>query len=83
MSAATENRQSPWTTSSLTTTFYFHPPSNLQTANDPSVAAKWMLEAQQREQREDWDQAIRLVNQVLQRKPGGALELTALAKLPA
>ena len=82
VSQATETRQSPWTQSSLTTTFYFHPPSNLQTANDPTQALKWMLEAQRREQRQDWDQAIRLVNQVLQRKPGGALESTAQAKLP-
>jgi tetratricopeptide (TPR) repeat protein len=82
VSQATESRQSPWTQSSLTSTFYFHPPSNLQTANDPTQASKWMLEAQRREQRQDWDQAIRLVNQVLQRKPGGALELTARAKLP-
>ncbi len=78
----TESRQSPWTISNLTNAFYFHPPSNLQTANDPSQASKWMLEAQRREQRHDWDQAIRLVNQVLQRKPGGALESTAKAKLP-
>jgi tetratricopeptide (TPR) repeat protein len=82
VSQATESRQSPWTQSSLTSTFYFHPPSNLQTANDPTQASKWMLEAQRREQRQDWDQAIRLVNQVLQRKPGGALESTARAKLP-
>jgi len=79
---ATDSRQSPWTISNLTNTFYFHPPSNLQTANDPSQATKWMLEAQRREQRDDWDQAIRLVNQVVQRKPGGALESTAKAKLP-
>ena len=82
VSQETESRQSPWTISSLTNTFYFHPPSNLQTANDPSQASRWMLEAQKREQRQDWDQAIRLVNQVIQRKPGGALESTAKAKLP-
>jgi tetratricopeptide (TPR) repeat protein len=82
VSTETEGHQSPWTISNLTKTFYFHPPSNLQTANDPTLAAKWMLEAQRREQREDWDQAIRLVNQVLQRKPGGVLETSAQAKLP-
>jgi tetratricopeptide (TPR) repeat protein len=78
----TENRQSPWTISSLTSTFYFHPPSNLQTANDPSIAEKWMLEAQRREQREEWDEAIGLVKQVIARKPGGVLEAAANAKLP-
>lgn len=78
----TEGRQAPWTQSSLTTTFYFHAPSNLQTANDPALAEKWMLEAQHREQRQEWDQAINLVQQVLKRKPGGALETAATAKLP-
>ena len=82
VSQETESRQSPWTISSLTNTFYFHPPSDLRTTNDPTQAAKWMLEAQRREQRQDWDQAIRLVNQVLLRKPGGALELMARTKLP-
>jgi tetratricopeptide (TPR) repeat protein len=82
VSTATESRQSPWTLSSLTSTFYFHPPSNLQAVNDPSVAEKWMLDAQRREQRAEWDEAISLVNQVIKRKPGGVLEATANAKLP-
>lgn len=78
----TEGRQAPWTQSSLTTTFYFHPPSNIQAANDPVLAEKWMLEAQRREQRQEWSQALALVEQVLKRKPGGVLEATAKAKLP-
>jgi hypothetical protein len=82
VSTETENRQTPWTQSSLTSTFYFHPPANLQAANDPSVAQKWMLDAQRREQRGEWDEAVSLVNQVIQRKPGGRLEATAKAKLP-
>jgi hypothetical protein len=82
VSTATETRQQPWTNSNLTSTFYFHAPSNLQIANDPSVAEKWMLDAQRREQRAEWDEAISLVNQVIQRKPGGVLEATANAKLP-
>lgn len=78
----TEGRQTPWTQSSLTTTFYFHAPSNLQAANDPALAEKWMLEAQSREQRQEWEQAISLVQQIIKRKPGGALEAVATAKLP-
>lgn len=80
--AETEGRQAPWTQSSLTTTFYFHAPSNLQTANDPALAEKWMLEAESREGRQEWDQAVSLVRQVLKRKPGGALEAIATARLP-
>lgn len=82
VSTETESRQSPWTISSLTSTFYFHQPANLQAINDPSVAEKWMLDAQRREQREEWDEAINLVTQVVKRKPGGVLESTANAKLP-
>lgn len=78
----TEGRQAPWTQSSLTTTFYFHPPSNLQTANDPGLAEKWMLEAQSREQRQEWGRALKLTEQILKRKPGGALEAVAAANLP-
>jgi uncharacterized caspase-like protein len=82
VSTETESRQSPWTISSLTSTFYFHPPTTLQTANDPSVAEKWMLDAQSREQREEWEEAINLTEQVIKRKPGGALEMAANSKLP-
>jgi tetratricopeptide (TPR) repeat protein len=77
----TEGRQQPWTQSSLTTTFYFHPPSNLTAANDPALAERWMLEAQRREQQQEWSQAIRLLQQTLERKPGGNLEAAAKAKL--
>ncbi len=82
VSTETETRQSPWTLSNLTSNFYFHAPSRLEAANDPTVAEKWMLEAERREQREEWDEAITLVNQVVKRKPGGTLERTATAKLP-
>lgn len=82
VNAETEGRQVPWTQSSLTTTFYFHPPQNAQMASDPAMADKWMLEAQRREQKKEWDQAIALVNQVISRKPGGNLEATARTQLP-
>lgn len=78
----TEGRQTPWSQSSLTTKFYFHAPLNANAENDPTMAEKWMEEARRREQREEWDQAIDLVNRVLQRKPGGTLEELAAADLP-
>ncbi len=82
VSSETEKHQAPWTISSLTSTFYFHAPANLKAENDPSLAEKWTLEAQRREQRQDWQRAIELLNQVLARKPGGALEANAASRLP-
>jgi tetratricopeptide (TPR) repeat protein len=82
VSAATENRQIPWNTSTVTTRFYFHPPTNAEVESDPSVAEKWMEEARRREQREDWAEAIDLMNRVLQKKAGGSVEAAANGKLP-
>jgi len=82
VSGETEGRQVPWSISSLTTKFYFHPPLNGDAENDPTVAEKWMDEARRREQREDWTSAIDLVNRVLAKKPGGALESMATRKRP-
>ncbi|MCX6633409.1 MAG: caspase family protein [Candidatus Solibacter sp.] len=82
VSDATEGRQTPWTISSLTGGFYFHPPLNQDTENDPTVAEKWFDDAQRREQREDWAEAIDLINQILKKKPGGNLEEAARNKLP-
>ncbi len=82
VSDATEGKQTPWTISSLTSSFYFHLPLNNQdTENDPTVAEKWFDDAKRREQREDWAEAIELVNQVLKKKPGGTLEEAARLKL--
>jgi len=82
VSQATEGRQTPWTTSNLTSRFYFHLPPNGDSDSDSTVAEKWMEDARVREQREEWAEAINLVNQVLERKPGGALEKLASWKLP-
>lgn len=82
VSDETAGRQTPWTISSLTSNFYFHPPQNLDAGNDPTLAEKWLDDAKRYEQREDWAQAIDRVNQVLQKKPGGALEAAAKTKLP-
>jgi tetratricopeptide (TPR) repeat protein len=82
VSDETAGRQTPWTISSLTSNFYFHPPQNQDAGNDPTLAEKWLDDAKRYEQREDWAQAIDRINQVLQKKPGGALEAAAKAKLP-
>lgn len=82
VSGETGGRQTPWTTSSLTSRFYFHPPSNLKTEADPTLAEKWLVDAQIREQRGDWAAAISLLEQILKLKPGGLIETTANARLP-
>jgi tetratricopeptide (TPR) repeat protein len=82
VSDATEGRQTPWVISSLSSGFYFHPPLNQDTENDPTLAEKWFDDAQRREQRENWAEAIDLVNQILKKKPGGTLEEAARNKLP-
>jgi len=81
VSDATDGKQTPWVTSSLSTSFYFHLPVNLDTENDPTLAEKYFDDARRREQRENWAEAIDLVNQVLKKKPGGTLEAAARSKL--
>src|SRR3954454_5208065 len=41
VSDATEGKQTPWVTSSMSGGFYFHAPLNLDTENDPTLAEKW------------------------------------------
>lgn len=81
VSDATEGRQTPWTNSSLTSGFYFHPPLNLD-ESDPTVAEKWFDDARRQEQRGNWADAIDLVNRILKKKPGGTLEEAARNRLP-
>lgn len=81
VSEATDGKQTPWTQSSLTTKFYFHPPLNADVEKDPTVTERWMDESKRREQLQEWADAIDLINQVLKKKPGGTLEIAAQAKL--
>jgi uncharacterized caspase-like protein len=81
VSDATEGRQTPWTNSSLTSGFYFHPPLNLD-ESDPTLADKWFDDAKRQEQRGNWADAIDLINRILKKKPGGTLEEAARNKLP-
>ena len=79
---ATNEQQTPWSQSSLTSKFYFRAPAGVMAENDPSQVEKWMDDARNREGREDWQEALDLVNQVLARKPGGMLEEMARRKVP-
>ncbi len=79
--AETENRQTPWSQSSLGRRFYFRAPSQQDTDNDPTLVEKWMSDALLREQREDWTDAIELLNMVL-KKANGPTQAAAKAKLP-
>lgn len=81
VSDATEGRQTPWTNSSLTSGFYFHPPFNLD-ESDPTLTDKWFDDAKRQEQRGNWADAIDLVNRILKKKPGGTLEEAARKMLP-
>jgi hypothetical protein len=78
----TGGKQTPWSTSNLTSRFYFYPPANADSEVDSTMAERWMEDARLREQREDWPEATRLVEQVLQKKPGGTLQAMAAGKLP-
>jgi tetratricopeptide (TPR) repeat protein len=80
--AETENRQTPWSLSSLTSGFRFRPRSKAEAENDPSLAQKWLDDAARRERREDWVEAIDLLSRVVKRKPGGAVEAAAQTRLP-
>jgi hypothetical protein len=81
VSDATEGRQTPWTTSNMTSGFYFHPPASGE-ASDTTILEKWLSDAQTREQREEWGEAAGLIDRILQRKPGGRVEDAARKRLP-
>ena len=83
VSEATEGRQTPWTTSSLTSRFYFHlpPTRRLRQRFHPGRKVDGGRPGPA-SGAEEWAEAIDLVNQVLQKKPGGALEALAEKKLP-
>jgi len=78
----TEGKQLSWTTNTQIGKFFFYPPSDVDAASDPTLAEKWMGDARLHEQRGDWEEAIHLVEQVIQKKAGGALDAMATGKLP-
>jgi hypothetical protein len=79
---ATDGRQTPWSQTSLTGRFYFHPPLAQEADNDPTMVEKWVENAALEEQHGNWPEAIDLLGQVLKKQPGGALEQAAQRKLP-
>jgi tetratricopeptide (TPR) repeat protein len=79
---ATQGAQVPWSQTSLTGRFYFHPPTAAEAERDPTAIEKWVHTAMRHEQRENWVEAIDLLNQVLKQAPGGTLERNARRRLP-
>ena len=78
----TSGNQTPWAISSLTSTFFFHPPLDMRTEGAASLAMKWMADAKRFEQREEWPDAIDRLNQIVQKKAGGNLQAAAESRLP-
>ena len=77
VSSETSGNQTPWALSSLKATFYFHTPANIEAENTSSMAAKWLADAKHLEQREEWDDAIERITEIIQKKAGGSLQQTA------
>ena len=78
----TGGKQTPWVSSTLTSTFYFHPVNKPDAQAELTLTAKRMEDAKRFEQAEEWDQAIETLKQVLAKKPGPGLEAAAQSKLP-
>jgi tetratricopeptide (TPR) repeat protein len=81
VSSETSGNQTPWAISSLKTTFFFHPSVNTEAESAASMAVKWMADAKRFEQREEWDDAIDRINQIVRKKPGGNLQAAAEQRL--
>jgi tetratricopeptide (TPR) repeat protein len=79
---STGGKQTPWSTTSLTSKFYFHPPATNMAETDESLVAKWRDDMLSNEQYENWQEAIELAERIIKQKPGGSVEETAKARLP-
>jgi tetratricopeptide (TPR) repeat protein len=80
--SATGGAQTPWSQTSLTAKFYFHPPAGAEEQTGASMAAKWLEDALIHQQQGDWPEAIEFASRVVKAKPGGTVEETAKARLP-
>jgi hypothetical protein len=78
----TGGKQTPWVSSTLTSSFYFHPVSKPDAEAEFTLTAKRMEDARRYEQAEDWDQAIELLQQIVAKKPGASLEAAADRRIP-
>jgi hypothetical protein len=77
VSSETGSKQTPWALSSLKSTFFFHPPANVESESAASLSLKWLADAKRFEQREEWDDALDRIGQIIRRKPGGTIQATA------
>lgn len=82
VSSETNGKQTPWALSSLKATFFFHPTAGGSTERTMTMSVKWMADAKRFEQREQWDDAIDKMNQVILNKAGGTLRSEAAERLP-
>lgn len=80
--SATGGAQTPWSQTSLTTKFYFHPPAGAGEETGATMAAKWLDDALTYQQQGDWSEAIEYASRVVKAKPGGQVEEAAKARLP-
>jgi tetratricopeptide (TPR) repeat protein len=79
---ATRGSQTPWSQTSLTNKFYFHPPKDARAANDPTIIDQWLQDAAMREQLGDWEEAFEILNRIIKQQPGGEAEEAAKARQP-
>jgi tetratricopeptide (TPR) repeat protein len=79
---ATGGKQTPWSITSLTSKFYFHPPSTGVAETDETLVGKWLDDALRNEQYENWKEAIELAERIVKQKPGGSVEEMAQSRLP-
>ncbi|MEP6539570.1 MAG: caspase family protein [Bryobacteraceae bacterium] len=79
---ATNGSQTPWSQTSLTSKFYFHPPKTMEAANDPDMADRWLQDALRHEQRGNWNEAAELLNRILKQPASGTAKETAKVRLP-
>ena len=80
--SATGGAQTPWSQTSLTSKFYFHPAAAAEAAADEGVAAKWWSEERESERYGDWKDALDLASRIVKQKPGPPLEDEARARMP-
>ena len=80
--SATAGGQTPWSQTSLTNRFYFHPPKSGERVSDSSMVPKWLSDAYTYESYGDWAEAIDSMNRVIKAKQGGPDTAAASARLP-
>ena len=81
--SSTGGKQTPWSITSLTSKFYFHPPAAGGVAEtDETLVAKWLEDMLRNERYGNWQEAIELAGRIVKQKPGGSVEEAAQARLP-